>query len=84
MTFDPSVYDIPTKETDASLSDDQWVARFVARMTEVARVLGAGESVDLDKYANSVATFTYLPDRRIYTDPEDAADTDISQWESEE
>lgn len=84
MDFDPSIYEIPTKEIDASISNEIWIKRFVARINAVASVLGDGPSPDLDKYAHSVAEFTYLPDRRIYTDPEDAADIDISQWEPEE
>ena len=68
-------------QKDPSLSDEVWLARFVAHMIAIASKCAAPD-FNVAEYAKQAAP-TYLPDRRAFVDPEEAAETDISYWEAE-
>jgi hypothetical protein len=85
-SFDPSVYDRSPvdyqKEPD--LPAEQWIERFVSHMKAVAEKYAAPDFLaEMDGYARETAP-SYLEDRKEYVTPEEAADTDVGYWESEE
>lgn len=86
MAFDPSAYDRShvDYQKEPNLSEDQWVERFVARMKKLGETC-AKESFkpEVEAYARDCAS-AYYADRHEYVDPEEAAETDVSYWESEE
>lgn len=83
-TFDPSVYTPKDIEADSSLSDAAWTERFIAHLIKAGSpVADDGFRAELPDYARNVAP-AYLETRKEYIDPEEAAETDISYWESEE
>jgi len=85
MAFDPRVYERKTDfQREPSLSDEKWIERFIAFLvTEGKKNATEDFARELPEYAKRVAP-TYLVDRRDYVSPEEAAETDISYWESEE
>lgn len=84
--FDPRVYDRSNVnyETDPSLSDAEWIERFVAHVKKLGETCAADDfKKELDGYARSTAP-SYMETRKEYVNPEEAAETDVSCWESEE
>lgn len=59
-------------------------ASTVARMKALAKRLAAPDFLaEMDGYARDAAP-SYLENRKEYVTPEEAAETDVSYWESEE
>ena len=86
MPFDPTVYArVTDHQSEPLLPDSEWIARFVARMVAEGKAGAAADEFlnDLERYANETAA-SYLQERKGYASPEEAADSDISYWESEE
>jgi len=84
--FDPSVYDRSAVDfqKEPALPADQWIDRFIARMKKIAEKCAAPDFLaEMDDYARDTAP-SYLEDRKEYVTPEEAAETDVSYWESEE
>ena len=65
-------------QTEPKLSPEDWLNRFVARMTNG---LTGEELAEIEEYARNHAGPSYLEERHEYESPEDAADTDISYME---
>lgn len=65
-------------QTEPRLSNEDWLNRFVARMT---KGLAGEELAEIEDYARNQAGPAYLEERHEYESPEDAADTDISYME---
>ena len=85
-TFDPSVYDRSSidYQREPNLPDNEWIGRFVAYMKKLAEKCAAPDFLaEMDSYARDVAP-SYLETRKEYESPEEAAETDVSYWESEE
>lgn len=86
MTFDPSVYDRSKVDfqNEPNLSAEQWTARFIAHMKKLAEKCAAPDFLaEMDHYAGQTAP-EYLVERHEYVSPEEAAETDVSYWESDE
>ena len=66
-------------QIEPKLSEAEWCARFAAHIMKSALIY-AGTRDELLEYAEMAAK-QYLPDRREYTDPEEAASTDVGYWE---
>jgi hypothetical protein len=86
MAFVPSFYEKPqaNMQTESLLSDEEWKQGFVAHMIEEGtKCADDGFKPEVPDWARQMAD-SYVKDRAEYVSPEEAADTDISYWESEE
>jgi hypothetical protein len=85
MSFDPSVYDRSDDfQNEPNLPADQWIERFVTHMKKIAEKCAAPDFLaEMEEYARDTAP-SYLVDRKEYVTPEEAAETDVSYWESDE
>ena len=86
MTFDPAVYARTNEDyqEEPNLPAEQWTERFVVHMKKLAEKCAAPDFLaEMDEYARGTAP-SYLETRNEYVSPEEAAETDVSYWESEE
>lgn len=85
MMFDPTVYQSANDyQREPELSDEEWCKRFAAYIVAEGEKYAADSfKAELAKYGADTAR-SYLPDRKEYVMPEEAAWTDISYWEDEE